>query len=187
MVANSPPAFRVRGRRSRWVRRCRVRSPVSAALFVDGVEYATTSAQVSVDGQSATESQLRVGYSIVTLRGTLNADGKTGSATSVIFSQDLRGPVTQLDATATTFVVLGQTVRVNDATLFDDRLQPADFTSLQNDAVVQVSGFADASGALIANRIRLFCSGWRQAGFKNTARLNGTGKPNNQISVLIDT
>ena len=128
------------------------------SIFIDGIEYTTTGAQVSVDGQSSTEAQLRVGY-IVTVRGTVNADGRTGTATSVAFSQDLRGPITQIDTTANTFVVLGQTVRIVDNTLFDDTLQPADITSLQVNTAVQVSGFADASGAIVANRIEPSAAG----------------------------
>ncbi len=116
------------------------------------IEYATTGAQVTVDGQNSTEAQLRVGY-VVTVRGTVNPDGKTGSATSVAFSQNLRGPVTAIDLTNKTFVVLGQTVRVVDSTLFDDSQLPADITAMQVNAIVQVSGFSDSTGVLIASRV----------------------------------
>ena len=83
------------------------------SIFVDGVEYSTSGAQISVDDQAGTESQLRVGQ-VVTVKGTVNADGITGTAATVSFASDLRGPVAQVDANAGTFVVLGQTVRVTD-------------------------------------------------------------------------
>jgi hypothetical protein len=45
------------------------------SIFVNGVEYATTNAQIDIDDQPGTESQLLVGE-IVTVTGTVNADGK---------------------------------------------------------------------------------------------------------------
>jgi hypothetical protein len=128
--------------------------PVSGfgSIFLDGIEYSTSAAQIRIDDQAATESQLRVGQ-IVSLKGSVNADGVTGNATEVSFTADLRGPITQIDASGATFVVLKQTVRVSDATLFDDRLQPNDLSGLQVGAVVEVSGFADSTGAFVASRI----------------------------------
>jgi hypothetical protein len=49
--------------------------------------------------------------------------------------------------------VLSQTVRVTDATLFDDSITPAELASLSAGAVVQVSGFMNAAGEIVASRI----------------------------------
>lgn len=122
------------------------------SIFVDGVEYSTGGAQIRIDDQSGTESQLRVGH-IVTIKGTINADGLTGTATEVSFIGDLRGPVAQLDVAGGTFKVLGQNVRVTDATLFDDSLAVADLSGLQNGTVVEVSGFPTAGGVVSASRV----------------------------------
>ena len=122
------------------------------SIFVDGVEYATGGAQISIDDQSATESQLRVGQ-VVTIKGTVNADGVTGTATTVSFANDLRGPITQIDVNAQTFLVLGQTVRVTDATLFDDSLVASVLADMPVNTPVEVSGFLDSAGVLIASRI----------------------------------
>jgi hypothetical protein len=128
--------------------------PISGfgSIILDGVEYATAGAQIRIDDQPGTESQLRVGQ-IVTIKGSVNADGTTGTATDVSFTGDLRGSVTQVDLDGGTFTILGQTVRVTDATLFDESIQPAELSGLQVGAVVQVSGFANAEGALIASRV----------------------------------
>lgn len=128
--------------------------PIQAfgSIFVDGVEYSTGGAQIRIDDQSGTESQLRVGH-IVTIKGTINADGLTGTATEVSFIGDLRGPVTQLDVAGGTFKVLGQTVRANDATLFDESFTVADLSGLQNGTVVEVSGFPTAAGVVSASRV----------------------------------
>jgi hypothetical protein len=122
------------------------------SIFLDGVEYVTSSAQIRIDGQSAVESQLRVGY-VVTLRGSVNPDGKTGTATEVNFTQGVRGPVSAIDTSASTFTALGQLVQVTDTTLFDNSIQPSDLTGLQVGNTVQVSGFADANGAIVATRV----------------------------------
>ena len=124
------------------------------SIFVDGVEYATSSAQIRIDDQSATEAQLRVGQ-IVTLKGQLNANGNSGTATEVAFNSDVRGPLTQIDVANKTLTVLGQTVRVADDTLLDETVQPQEISSLQPGTSVQISGFANAIDELVASRIDL--------------------------------
>jgi hypothetical protein len=122
------------------------------SVFVDGVEYGTSSAQIRLDDQSGTESQLRVGQ-IVTVRGTLDASGNAGTASEITFNSDVKGPIGQIDLVAGTFTVLSQTVRVTDATLFDESVRPAELASLATGAAVQVSGFMNAAGEIVASRI----------------------------------
>jgi Domain of unknown function (DUF5666) len=122
------------------------------SIFVDGVEYSTAGAQISVDGQAATEAQLSAGQ-IVDVNGSVNSDGKTGAATQVTFNGDVVGPVTQVDTSSSTFVALGQTVRIMPSTLLDSSIQPADISGFQAGTVVEVSGFADSTGAIVACRV----------------------------------
>jgi hypothetical protein len=128
------------------------------SVFVDGVEYVTSNAQILIDHQPGTETQLHAGQ-IVTIKGSVNADGVTGTATEVSFDGDVQGPATQIDLTTNTLVVLGQTVRVTGSTLFDDTLQPADLTSLQTGTVVEVSGISNDAGEIAASRIDLKSAG----------------------------
>ena len=128
------------------------------SVFVNGVEYITSNAQILIDHQPATEAQLHAGQ-VVVINGSVNADGTTGTATEVTFDADVRGPVSQIDLTTNTLVVLGQTVRITGSTLFDDTLQPADLTSLQAGAFVEVSGFADDAGEIVASRVDLESAG----------------------------
>jgi len=127
------------------------------SIFVNGIEYGTSGAQISIDDEAGTEALLRVGQ-IVTIRGTLNEDGVTGTATSVAFITDVRGPVAQVDAAAGTFRVLGQTVRVTDETLFDENIPSASLEGLAS-GMVEVSGFPDASGKILASRVDLSAAG----------------------------
>jgi hypothetical protein len=122
------------------------------SIIVDDVEYATTGAQIRIDDQVANETDLRVGH-IVTIRGTVSADGRTGTASEVMFTSDVRGDVGQVNASARTFSVLGQTVRVNDETLFDEGTQIEDLSQLQAGAKVRVSGFKNAAGEVLASRV----------------------------------
>jgi Domain of unknown function (DUF5666) len=122
------------------------------SIFVNGVEYSTSGAQILIDGQPGTEAQLQTAQ-IVTVKGTVNADDTTGSATEVDFSGDVQGPVTHIDLIANSFVALGQTVQLTASTLLDPSIQPADLSGLQTGTVVEVSGFADASGAIVASRL----------------------------------
>jgi hypothetical protein len=128
--------------------------PISGfgSIFLDGVEYSTSGAQIRIDDQPGTEADLHVGQ-IITLKGIVNPDGLTGTASEVSFSSDLRGPVSQIDLDAGTFVVLGQTVRVTDATLFDDDFQAPAITGFPVGVVVEVSGFLDGAGNLVASRV----------------------------------
>jgi hypothetical protein len=128
------------------------------SIFVNGVEYATSAAQIRVDGQPGTEAQLRVGQ-IVTLKGTVNEDGRTGTANEVSFVGDAQGPVSDLDVDGSTFVVVGQTVQITSETRFDDAIQPANIEGLQNGAIVEISGFANANGEIMASRIDVKAAG----------------------------
>jgi hypothetical protein len=124
------------------------------SIFVNGVEYVTSNAQIRIDDQPGAESQLLVGE-VVTVTGSVNSDGKTGTATQVTFSGDVAGPITRIDTAGATFVVLGQTVRVSGSTLFDHTILPASITSLKVGDIVEVSGFPNTAAEIVASRIQL--------------------------------
>ena len=122
------------------------------SIFVNGVEYTTSNAQILIDGQAGAETQLQTGQ-VVTVQGTVNSDGTTGTATQVTFAGDVQGPVTQIDLVANTLVILGQKVQITSSTVLDASIQPADLTGLPTGTLVEVSGFADDSGVIVASRV----------------------------------
>ena len=124
------------------------------SIFVNGVEYATAGAQIGIDGQPGTEAQLSVG-DVVTVVGTVNADGKTGTAGQVTFGGNVAGTVDQVNVPTQTLVVLGQTVLVTASTVFDASTSPADITGIKPGASIEVSGFANSFGQLVASHIHL--------------------------------
>jgi hypothetical protein len=122
------------------------------SVHVNGVRFDTSGAQITIDGQSGSEAQLRVGH-VVRIDGTRSRDGREGRASSIAFDDAVQGPVQSVDAAAGTLVVLGQRVQVDGLTSFDDRLQPASLAGIAVGALVEVSGFRDAQGVIHATRI----------------------------------
>lgn len=125
------------------------------SVFVNGVEFETEGATIDINGQSGTQANLRVGQ-VVSINGTLDEGSTThGTAQTVTFEAEVRGPVASIDTASATFVVLGQTVRVTETTSFDDGISPRDITGLAVNDFVEISGFRNASGEVVATRIDL--------------------------------
>lgn len=128
------------------------------SIFVNGVEYETDQAQITVDDNPGTESDLAVGH-VVIVTGTISDDGLTGDAESVNFENDVEGPVQSIDLVNSRFVVAGQTVLVSASTVFDDDIIPASLDGLAVDDFVEASGFFDADGRLAAARVERNANG----------------------------
>ncbi len=115
------------------------------SVYVNGVKYDTSGVQVWVNGNVGSQADLSVG-DVVTVKGTSN--GTTGSATSIEYWADVEGPISAISLSSLT--VLGQNVIVNGRTVFDNLTGLSD---LMIGNVVEVSGFRDGSGAIVASRI----------------------------------
>lgn len=128
------------------------------SVFVNGVEYDTTSTSVDMDGVASAESNLKVGM-VVNVNGTVDANGVTGTAASISFADETEGFVTTAyDSVAGTIGVMGQTVHITKETIFDsdDSTQAApSASSLVVGDSVEVSGFSSGSGDIYATRIAL--------------------------------
>lgn len=126
--------------------------PITAfgSVFVNGIEYDIDRATLTRNGQPATgQNEYRIGE-YVTIKGTVNADGKTGTATEVVFNNELEGTVTQITRDGVHVGIMGQVIEANALTVFYG------FTRLEELAlgnVVEVSGIRDAQGVLVATSI----------------------------------
>ncbi len=123
------------------------------SIFVNGVEYDTAQADIQVNGQSATESDLGLGM-VVLVSGTVNADGVTGTADSVAFDGNVRGPVESIqlsqDGDTQQLSILGSSVIVERiGTVFEN----TSFDTLAVGDVIEVSGYPESNGKLRATRI----------------------------------
>ena len=122
------------------------------SIFVNGVEYSTSGATITVDGRPGTQADLAVG-DVVSIVGRTDANGTTGTAVSVTFDDDVEGPVQSVDVANDVLIVLGQTVRVSGTTSFGDGTPACTLAGLQPGNVVEVSGFRDSFGNIEATRI----------------------------------
>ena len=128
------------------------------SVFVDGVEYETGTATVTKDGVPVSgDADLKVGM-IITLKGS--ASGNTGEAATIEFNDDLEGLV-QVNGLASggSLIVMGQNVSVDANTNFESN-DPAITTveDIPANAVVEVSGYPDGTGNILATYIELKAS-----------------------------
>jgi len=126
--------------------------PITAfgSVVVNGITYDTSSAEFTVDGQPAFQTDLGVG-DMVLVKGTIDDDNTNAVAESVEFDDNVEGPVTSVTTGTNTMVVLGQTVTFGDA-IFDDNC-PANRNDLLTVAAVEVSGQVIGGGTIDATRI----------------------------------
>ena len=123
------------------------------SIFVNGVEFDTAGAAITVDDQAgAPDADLKVGM-VVSVKGTIDSATGRGTATEVQYAKNLEGTVDvgSIDAAAGTFKVFGQTIQTDPTTVFEG---VADLASLAAGDRVEVSGVADAiAQVLLASRV----------------------------------
>ncbi len=136
------------------------------SIYVNDIEFFTSSSTFDIDDNpDLTEDDLALGMR-VTVKGSLNADGLTGIATSVFYDDQLQGPVGSVsviepDGISRTITVLGIEVALNSTTTqFDVDKDKASTNGFGFDNIkvgdnVEISGLFNANGVLVATRIEL--------------------------------
>ena len=122
------------------------------SIVVNGVRYETDAATFMVNDAAGTQDDLKVGQ-VVSVLGTIDSNGTTGTATDVSFDDSVKGPVESIDLASSRLVVLGQTVLISPDTSIDDSFSPASLDGVSVGQIVEVSGQFDASGNIVATRI----------------------------------
>lgn len=120
------------------------------SVNVNGISYDTSTATFTVDGQAATQAELKIGQ-VVFIRGTIDDDNTNAVADSVEYEDIIEGPVTAVVNDATILVLGSQTVHIGGA-IFDDSC-PATLPELLTLAAVEVSGSVLADGSINASYI----------------------------------
>jgi len=121
------------------------------SIYVNGVEYNTDNASFTRNGiSSKQQSDFNTGE-IVRVVGNIHADKITGTATEVIFSNVLTGPVNKL-LDKKTIEVLGQTITTNALTVFHGINK---LSELELGNMLEISGFIAKNGGITASSIRL--------------------------------
>lgn len=127
------------------------------SVIVNGVHFDTTGAVVTKDDGTAETNNNDANINtllsegmVVTIEGTINANGLTGTADKITYQDKLEGPVVGTPANGS-FVALGQTVIVSSLTRYSGGLNAV--TDISDRQVVEVSGFYDTNGKIIATFI----------------------------------
>ena len=126
------------------------------SIYLNGVKFETDNANYRVDDEDYyDDSSLAVGMK-VRVKGTVNPDGLTGTATSVYYDDDVEGPIdagsitTSLDGTTKTFTIFGLDILAHATdTVYDDG---ASFGDLDDGQILEISGYFDGS-QIVATRI----------------------------------
>jgi hypothetical protein len=127
------------------------------SIFVNGVEWFTDTAEITLDGEPGSEADLRLGM-IVDVQGQPFLGGVSATADTVRFDDAVQGPVSSLTVLSPTTVeaeILGHTVEIDSAlTQFDPSDPSFAFSTLAVDDVLEVSGHEDGSGGIRATWLR---------------------------------
>src|SRR5712691_5522788 len=133
------------------------------SIIVNGVHFDDTTASIRVDDTTGKQpADLKDGM-VVKVRGQINDDRVTGVAQQVEVENEVRGTVQTHDAVAVphSFTVIGQTVLVDDLTVFANFISPtiaAIGELIDGASVVEVHGLRDSAGNIHASRVELITS-----------------------------
>lgn len=158
--------------------------PISAlgSIFVNGIEFNTDQAVVELNGATTNAGMLKVGM-VVTVEGTVNEDGRTGVATSVVYGDNLHGPISAINQLTGSFTVLGQTIHTYQGTVFDTGSAIPGFAGLGLDDIIKVSGLSGADGSIQATRISQGSTGETMQISGPVSNLTGTTFRINNLTV----
>src|SRR5512146_2266533 len=152
------------------------------SVKVNGVEFVTTpSTTITADNNPKPETFLDDGMT-VKVKGTVNADGITGTAEKVEAVNEARGPVASKGVD--TLTVHGQTVLVDGGTVLKDAAGAvtsfATFTSGEN---IEVHGGRDDTGVIHATHVAKLAAGAVAAGAENEVRGAVSGLAGSQFTI----
>ncbi len=135
------------------------------SIFINGIEYETDEADVFINGRlEQGDDSLRLGM-VVLVDGVLNADGLTGIANTVVYDQDVEGPVSvieRIDDTHFELTILGLVIQVNNDTEFEGVSRE----TLALGQFLTASGFRAEEGRLMATRVEKKPDGQTEQNFE---------------------
>jgi hypothetical protein len=118
------------------------------SVIVGGIEFDTTRAAITIEGDPVDESALKLGM-VAAVRGTVDRRTGRGVAELVAVEDLAEGPLDAVDRATGTLRLLDQQVLTDAETVFD----PVPLAELERDDHVEVSGFLDASARIRATRV----------------------------------
>lgn len=125
------------------------------SVYVNSVKYDTSEADITINETSAQEIDLAVGM-VVAVTGNVSADNSDeGFAKKIEYDSDVEGVVFSKSNNGS-LNVMGQTIIHDNATVFDSNVETiTDIASINQNAVVEVSGYPAGDGVVYATRLSL--------------------------------
>ncbi|MEW8029077.1 MAG: DUF5666 domain-containing protein [Candidatus Thiodiazotropha sp.] len=155
------------------------------SIFVNGIEFNTDSASFTVNNLAATQDDLAIGM-VVRISGNSDSSTATGSADSVSYDSLIEGVVTSNDiAGNNTLVVMNQTVTVDADTVYENRIDATSLENLPLNSEVEVSGFTDGTGTVLATRIEVESLAWAGGELEVSGVISAISGSQFQIGSLI--
>jgi hypothetical protein len=148
------------------------------SVYVNGVRYRTTDAQIVMDDVAAAESALKVGHYVEVKGHSHNSSDH--DADVIRYHNVLEGPITSIDKAAGSFVAMGQLVQVTAETAFGDGIDTASIAGLFESDVVEVSGMVTTLGVIEATRIDIKPDG---GPYEVTGYVSGLAVPYHRFNV----
>lgn len=131
-----------------------IKSMSQSSMTVNATQFQMAGATVAIDGQPGQESDLKVG-DVVQVKSHHDDGSGDDMADEVDFRGAVQGPVTSIDPTTQTLIVLGQSVVLSAATSFDEDISPASIAGITLGDILEVSGMTASDGSIHATRIEI--------------------------------
>ena len=122
------------------------------SIYVNGVRYRTDVALFLLNGAVGSESDLAIGQ-VVTVYGTVDDDGVSGTANVVVYESAVEGPISFIDGTTGRIQVLGQEIHVGPGTSISVQSGASSLAGLRENDAIAISGYVNAQGHIVATHI----------------------------------
>jgi len=119
------------------------------SITIGGQTFDTTNADVTISGMAASATDVRVGM-VALLKGT--DDGGALTADSIVIEEVVKG-ILEVKVDANTLTVQGQTVQLDETTVFGPGIIPASAAGLTVGDPLEIYGFVRSSGVVTAARV----------------------------------
>jgi hypothetical protein len=128
-----------------------------SSVHISSIEYDNSNALYCIDGEPcSSENRLKVGM-VVLIKGRMQSPVNgtvTRVADTITFDESVEGVVQSVAPDASSLVILGQLIEVNEHTVIDEDIPDKSIRNIKPGVdVIAVSGFVAADGLIVATLI----------------------------------
>ncbi|MEJ2609022.1 MAG: DUF5666 domain-containing protein [Candidatus Thiodiazotropha sp.] len=155
------------------------------SIFVNGIEYETNNASFTVNNSTGSQSDLAIGM-VVQISGSNDQLTGIGEAASVEYNSLLEGVLDRNDmATNNTLTIMSQVISVDLDSVYENPIDSTLLVDLPINSVVEVSGFTDGNGDILATRIEVKSLDWAEDKLEVSGVVNNISGTRFMIGSLI--